>query len=151
MKQSRLRIVPVRQRLAKDYVRTIHRHLPPPAGAVFCLGVVDDDDTLRGVAMVGRPVARGLDDGFTLEVNRVASDGCPNACSKLYGAAWRAAQTLGYTRMITYTRADEPGTSVSAAGWRMIGTVKGRSWSCPSRLRHDSPQMQIDKLAWEAR
>jgi len=151
MNQSRLRIVPIRQRLAKDYVRTIHRHLQPPAGAVFCLGVVDDADELRGVAMVGRPVARGLDDGFTLEVNRVATDGCPNAPSKLYAGAWRAAQALGYTRLVTYTRADEPGTSLTAAGWRTIGTVKGRPWSCTSRPRGDDGQLVIDKIAWEAR
>jgi hypothetical protein len=151
MKQERLRIVPVRQRTAKEYVRNMHRHLPPPAGSVFNLGVVDSSDTLRGVAMVGRPVARGFDDGFTLEVNRVATDGCANACSKLYGAAWRAAQALGYTRLITYTRTDEPGTSLDAAGWKIIGTVNGRPWSCPSRARDDAGQLPIDKIRWEAR
>ncbi|GLI00644.1 XF1762 family protein [Phytohabitans aurantiacus] len=59
---------------------------------------------LVGVAIVGRPVARHLDDGLTLEVTRVATDGHRNACSLLYAAAWHAAKALGYRRLITYTQ-----------------------------------------------
>jgi hypothetical protein len=66
--------------------------------------------------MAGRPVARSYDDGLTIEVNRTATDGCPNANSALYGAAWRIAQAMGYRRFITYTQADESGSSMRALG-----------------------------------
>lgn len=98
---------------------------------------------------MGRPVARHNDDGWTCEVTRVATDGCKNACSALYGAAWRAAKALGYRRLITYTLASEPGTSLRAAGWRVIGQVKGRSWWTPTRPRFDK-HPTLDKIAWEA-
>ena len=55
------------------------------------------------MAIVGRPVARHLDDGWTREVDHGCAPTAPNACSKLYGAAWRAAKSLGYIRLITYT------------------------------------------------
>lgn len=98
--------------------------------------------------MIGRPVARHMDDGFTLEVNRVATDGCDNACSALYGAAWRAARALGYRKLITYTLASEPGSSLRGAGWTVVGEVKGRSWSCTTRPRADH-HPTTDKLRWE--
>lgn len=41
--------------------------------------MVDEHDVLVGVAVVGRPVARLLDDGLTLEVTRVATDGTPSS------------------------------------------------------------------------
>jgi len=79
----------------------------------------------------------------------VATDGTRNACSMLYGAAWRAAKALGYRKLITYTLASEPGTSLRAAGWSVVGEVRGRSWSCASRPRVDKHPLQ-DKLRWEA-
>ena len=90
------------------------------------------------------------DDGATIEVTRVATDGCPNACSALYGAAWRAAKALGYERLGTYTLASEPGTSLRAAGWQQVRMVRGRSWSAPSRLRNDQHPLE-DKILWEPR
>ncbi len=103
---------------------------------------------IRGVAIIGRPVARGLDDGWTLEVTRLATDGCPNACSALYAAAWRQVRERGFLRLGTYILASEPGTSILAAGWRMVGEVKGRSWDCTSRPRVDKHPTQ-DKLRFE--
>jgi hypothetical protein len=97
---------------------------------------------------VGRPVARHLDDGWTVEVNRVATDGTRNACSMLYAASWRAARAMGYRRMVTYTLDTEPGTSLRAAGWKIVGEVTARSWSCPSRPRVDKSPHQ-GKLRWE--
>lgn len=88
-----------------------------------------------GVAIVGRPVSRRLDDRLTLEVTRVATDGTPNACSALYGACARAAREMGYARIVTYTLAEEPGTSLRAAGWERDGESPGGSWSKPSRPR----------------
>ncbi|MDQ2727541.1 MAG: hypothetical protein M3Y91_06695 [Actinomycetota bacterium] len=54
-----------------------HRHSDPVVGHLFTQGVADDDGAVRGVVIIGRPVARGLQDGWTAEVLRVATDGCP--------------------------------------------------------------------------
>lgn len=74
-----------------------------------------------GVAIVGRPVSRHLDDGWTLEVNRLCTDGSRNACSALYAAAWRAARAMGYKRLVTYILESENGASLRAAGWKCVG------------------------------
>ncbi len=102
----RLRIVPVTLAEANAFVREHHRHHQPVPGSKFQLAVADES-TIRGVAIVGRPVARMLDDGLTLEVNRTCTDGAKNANSALYGACRRAAWALGYTKLITYTLQDE--------------------------------------------
>jgi hypothetical protein len=147
--KPRLVIVPVTFREAAAFVARHHRHHRPARGQVFALAVADEAGTIRGVAIVGRPVARRLQDGWTLEVTRVATDGCPNACSALYGAAWRAARALGWRRLVTYTLATEPGTSLRAAGWRCIGETRGGSWDRPSRPRVDMAPTQA-KIRWEA-
>ncbi len=101
--------------------------------------------------MVGRPVARMSDDGWTLEVNRVCTDGARNACSMLYGAAWRAAKALGYRRLVTYTLPEEGGASLRAAGWKLLGERGGGNWNKPSRPRVDTAELlQGQKLLWEA-
>jgi len=147
--QTRLTVVPLPLDEANAFVAQHHRHHKPTPGHKFSLGVADEDGVIRGVAIVGRPVARMLDNGLTLEVNRVATDGCPNACSALYGAAWRAAKALGYRRLITYTLNTEPGTSLRGAGWKLLGERGGGSWSVPSRPRVDKHPLQ-GKLLWEA-
>ena len=150
MKQPRLVIVPCELSEANEFVRLHHRHNQPVPGHKFSLACVDTElDRVCGVAIVGRPVARGIDDGWTLEVNRVATDGTPNANSSLYGAARRAAFALGYRRLVTYTLASEPGSSLRGAGWKVVGEVVGRSWSTPSRPRVDKHSLQ-NKLRWEA-
>lgn len=147
MSQQRLTIVPCSLKTACAYVEAQHRHHKPPIGGLFACAVADETGEVRGVAIVGRPVARMLQDGLTAEVTRVATDGCENACSALYGAAWRAARALGYRKLITYTLASESGTSLRASGWRVVGQVTGRSWSCPSRPRVDT--LIADKIRWE--
>jgi len=87
------------------------------------------DGALAGVAIVGRPVSRYLDDGLTLEVTRLCTDGTKNACSFLYGAAWRAAKALGYKKIITYTLATETGASLKATGWICEGMAGGLRWT----------------------
>lgn len=121
-----LTLVPLPFAEAKAFIEVWHRHLKAPPGHKFSLGLLDDDGVLVAVAMVGRPVARGLDDGLTLEVTRLASDGTRNACSMLYGAATRAARALAYRRLVTYTRADEPGASLRASGWRISAELPAR-------------------------
>jgi hypothetical protein len=148
---TRLAVVPATLSEANAFVRQHHRHHGPCVGHKFSLAVADEEGTVRGVAIVGRPVARPLDDGLTLEVNRVATDGCKNACSALYGAARRAAFALGYRRLITYTLDTEPGTSLVAAGWKCLGKAGGGSWHTPAsgRPRVDRHPTQT-KLRWEA-
>lgn len=142
-----LRLVPVSLSQANEHVAAWHRHNAPVPGCKFTVGAADDDDVLRAVAIVGRPVARHLDDGQTLEVVRVASDGTRNAGSILYGACARATFALGYRRLITYTRADESGSSLRAAGWRVVAErAARRGWDTPSRPRgshYDSVPRQL--------
>jgi hypothetical protein len=149
MTQTKLEIFPCALAEANDFVKRHHRHHNPVVGHKFSLAVVDEKNEVRGVAIVGRPVSRMLDNGLTLEVTRVATDGCPNACSALYGACRRAAFALGYKRIGTYTLDTEPGTSLKAAGWKLLGAVGGGSWNCPSRPRVDMHPTQT-KLRWEA-
>jgi hypothetical protein len=114
----------------------------------FALGAAMGD-ALVGVAIVGRPVNRHMDDGWTLEARRVCTTGERNVCSFLYGAAWRAARALGYRRLITYTLASEPGSSLRAAGLRVVGEVKPQSWRRGKRpSSYDDPR---ERLRWELR
>lgn len=147
---SDLRIVPVSFADACGFIAEHHRHHKPPIGMKFCLGVAAGE-TLVGVAIVGRPVARMFDNGQTLEVNRTATDGTHNVNSMLYGAAWRAAKALGYTRLITYTQGDETGHSLKVAGWRAIAERPAHNgWSRPSRSRDDHGSAGIPRMLWEA-
>ncbi|MFI1532108.1 XF1762 family protein [Streptomyces griseus] len=149
--EVRLHLVPIRQRDAKQFVKEWHRHHKPPAGAVFCVGAADQNGVLRAVAMVGRPVARHFDDSRTLEVTRASSDGAPNANSLLYGAAWRAAKALGYTRLVTYTQEGESGASLRGAGWRLVASrPPRRGWSCASRPREGNGTDGVARFLWEA-
>ena len=145
-----LHLVPIDFQTACGFVATWHRHHQPPVGHKFSLGVASGDK-LVGVAMVGRPVARHYADGLTLEVNRTATDGTPNANSMLYGAAWRATKALGYSRLITYTQAGESGSSLRAAGWKVVGELKSRKgWDTPSRPRDSHGLDAIPRTLWEA-
>jgi len=145
-----LELVPVDYRDAARFVDIHHRHHRPPPGHKFSVGVVAGE-TLVGVAMVGRPVARHLDDGRTLEVNRTCTDGHANANSMLYGAAWRAAKAMGYRRLITYTQADESGSSLRGAGWLAVAELPPRlGWWTPSRPRDDRGLDGVARTLWEA-
>lgn len=148
MSQARLTVVPSELSEANAFVAKHHRHHQPCVGHKFSIAVADEAGEVRGVAIIGRPVSRRLDDGWTLEVNRVATDGCANACSALYSAAWRACRAMGYRRLITYTLKSEPGTSLRAAGWREVGSTPGKSWSVPTRPRVDKHTLQA-RLRWE--
>jgi len=149
----RLNIVPITLREASAFITLHHRHNKPPRGWKFGLGI-EVDGRLVGVATAGRPVARHFDDGRTLEVNRTCTDGTRNANSKLYGAVWRAAKAMGYTRCITYTQATETGASLRAAGWRMIKELAARkSWAESSgklkALRDPVGNGGVTRQLWE--
>ena len=143
-----LELTPITFSEAAEFVNRLHRHHVAPVGHKYSIAV-SDSDSIRGVVMVGRPVARRLDDGWTLEVNRCCTDGAKNACSMLYGAAWRVAKSLGYKKLITYTLPSEGGASLRASGWRMVGEAGGGNWNVRSRPRVDSPNPQM-KIKWEA-
>ena len=135
-----LRVVPIRHAEANEFVRRLHRHNRPTLGAIFCVAVADANG-VRGVAIVGRPVARMLDDGATVEVLRVATDGARNACSMLYGAARRVARSLGYKRIVTYTLPQEGGASLRAAGFRCDGAA-GK----PAHVWHNRPGRSVEPI-----
>lgn len=148
--QARLTVVPVYWREAKQFVADHHRHHLPGGNGRFCVGVEDEDNAMRGVAVMGRPKARLIPHKQVMEVTRVATDGCPNACSALYGAACRIHKPHGYRKAMTYTLLSEPGTSLIAAGWRPVAVTDGGSWSRPSRGRKDKHPTER-KVRWECR
>lgn len=145
-----MKLVHVRVDLAEAnaFVEAHHRHHRPVVGHLFSLGAALDE-RIVGVVIVGRPVSRFRDDGETAEVTRLCTDGTKNACSFLYGAAARASFALGFRRIGTYILASEPGISLTAAGWRLMGETPGRSWSVPSRPRVDKHPLQ-GRLLFEA-
>lgn len=146
--QVKLRLVPVTLALAQAFVQRHHRHHGAVVGYRFCMGVSDEDGTLHGVAIVGRPVSRLLDDGGTCEVTRLCTDGTRNACSMLYSACWRAAQALGYTRIVIYILSRETGASLRAAGWDRVGEAGGGEWDRPSRPR-EPVREPSRKVRWQ--
>ena len=143
-KAAPLEIVPMTLREANAYVEQNHRHHGPVAGHKYSIGL-SNGEKIVGVAIVGRPVSRHLDDGWTLEVNRLCTDGTKNACSMLYAAAWRAARAMGYKRLITYILESENGASLRAAGWKCVGQAGGLRWTGERRPEVDlyPAQMKI--------
>lgn len=142
-----LSIFPISLKEANAFVKAHHRTHKPVRGHKFSICVYDGE-RLCGVAIVGRPVARYLDNGAILEVNRVATDGTRNACSKLYRAAWKAVSAMGYARLITYTLPSEGGSSLRGAGFKLVGLRGGGEWNCPSRPRVDAAPTE-QKHLWE--
>jgi len=143
-----LELQPITYPEACEFIRKHHSHHLPPQGWKFGVAV-NDGVNVVGVVTVGRPVARHLDNGYTLEVTRCCTDGTKNAASMLYGAAWRAVKAMGYKRLITYTLVEETGTSLKAAGWTELYTTDGGGWSHKSRPRVDTHPLGQKRL-WEA-
>lgn len=128
------RLTPLSLSLAQKFVGTYHRHNKPPQGHKFSIGLVAhhelfDSEMLVGVVVVGRPVARYLDDGQTVEVTRLCVlDGAPHSsCSRLYRAAWRAWREMGGRKIITYTLESESGASLRGAGWKIDANLPAKS------------------------
>lgn len=145
----KLEIVPIKQDEAFEFVAKYHRHHKKPVGSIFQIACAQNNKIV-GVVIVGRPVARRLDNGYTLEVNRLCTDGTKNACSMLYSAAWRVAKALGWKRLITYILSSENGSSLYASNWKLLGERGGGTWNVPSRPRVDKHDIQ-KKLLFEAR
>ena len=120
---------------ANEYVAQNHRHHSPVVGDKFRVGC-EENEKLVGVANVGRPVSRYLDDGKTLEVLRLCTDGTKNVCSFLYSRCARIARELGYKKIITYILETESGDSLKASGWICEASdCGGGHWNCKSRPR----------------
>ena len=149
---ANLRVLPAPLYVANEVVARLHRHSLPTSGHKFSLVAVHANDGLvAGAAIAGRPISRMLDDGFTLEVLRLATDGTPNACSILYAAAARAAKAMGFLKIQTYIMLTEPGTSLKASGWV-------REYEQPAYLgewaredttkRANDPRIPVPKVRW---
>lgn len=132
---SHLKAIPLELKDANAFVASLHRHHDPVYRDKFRLGAMKDD-RLVGVVQVGRPVSRCLDNGKTVEVVKLCTDGTYNSCSFLYAKAAKIAQEMGYEKIITYILQTEPGTSLKAAGWVLEEECcGGGSWDTPSRRR----------------
>lgn len=142
-----LQVVPISLKEANAFVEMHHRHHKPVVGHKFSIGA-SDGEKIVGVAIVGRPVSRHLDDGWTLEVSRCCTDGTKNACSLLYGAAWRAARAMGYKKIVTYILVSEHGSSLKASGYKCVGQAGGLRWTGKRRPEVDLCPAQM-KLRFE--
>jgi len=146
-----LEIIPITIREANEFIDNFHRHNKPTQGGRFAIGA-SVEEGLVGVAIVGRPVGRTLDDGWTAEVTRVCVvDHAPkNTCSFLYGRCWRIWQQMGGKRMVTYTLQEESGSSLRGAGWKIVGETKPGGWDRQNRKRDWQPIYGQLKFRWEA-
>ena len=138
---------PISLKVANEFVLAHHRHNKPVAGHKFSIGLFDDE-RLIGVAICGRPVARMADDGLTLEVLRVCTDGTRNANSMLYSRIKKIAQVMGYKKVLTYTLTEESGSSLRAVGVQKDGIVKPREWSREKRKRETQKVYGKEKVRW---
>jgi hypothetical protein len=139
---------------ANDFVKEHHRHSKPVQGHKFSIGAVDDNLDLLGVCIVGRPVARKLDDGLTAEITRlcVLEDAPKNVCSFLYRAAWRAWSAMGGERIVTYILQSENGNSLKGAGFKCVAKSpqwkEGKGWT--TRENRSWQKVHLEgKTRWE--
>jgi len=141
-----MNLQPITLKEAMRFVDLHHRHHKAPQGGLFAIGLSDNDEVI-GVAIVGRPVARMLQNGYTAEVTRLCViNGHYNACSMLYSACWRSARAMGYKRLITYILNSESGKSLEASGYRLVGQAGGGTWDRKERPRVDTHPLEQKKL-----
>ncbi len=142
-----MKIVPITLRAANAYVTERHRHHKSSRGHKFSIGLMVDEEIV-GIAICGRPVSRGSDDGYTLEVARLCTDGTENACSKLYGACARVAKEMGYLKIQTYILESELGISLKASGWKLEGITAGGQWKYTGGKERRTDQPTEPKQRW---
>lgn len=145
-----LQLQPITYGEACEFIRQHHRHHIPTTNHIVSVAA-NDGTKIVGVVVVGRPVTRNMDDGWTAEIVRCATDGTKNAPTFLMGAAWRAIKALGYVKLVTYTLATEPGVSLRAVGFDLAAHVRGDTWDRPNQpnRRRVDKHPTIDKLRWE--
>jgi len=141
-----MNLQPITLKEAMRFVDLHHRHHKAPQGGLFAIGLEENEEVI-GVAIVGRPVARMLQNGYTAEVTRLCVlNGHYNACSMLYSACWRTARGMGYKRLITYILKSESGKSLEASGYRLVGEAGGGTWDREDRPRIDTHPIEQKKL-----
>lgn len=148
MTKVRLKIVPLELKELNALVSSLHRHHKPVQGHRFSIGVVTEDGRFVGGASIGRPVARLTDSKQVLEVTRLVTDGTPNACSCLYGAAARIGKHMGYKKIQTFILQDETGASLRAAGWSLEGSSPGGQWKHTDGKPRRTDQPTQPKQRW---
>jgi hypothetical protein len=146
--------VPIELKEANEFVVNFHRHNKPTVGHRFSIGV-SDGNSLVGVAIVGRPVSRVLQQsgGGVAEVLRccVIDNSPKGSCSFLYGCCWRAWKAMGGTRLITYTLQSESGSSLRGAGWKVIAELPaGKASGWQNRIGREWQEVVGQaKIRWE--
>ena len=143
-----LRVIPLELHEANALVAELHRHHKPSRGHRLSIGAIDTDGKLCAAAILGRPVSRGYAPREVLEVARLVSDGTPNACSFLYGAAARVAREMGFARIQTYTLEEELGSSLRASGWIFEGFTQGGIWNYTNGKERRTDQPNRRKARW---
>lgn len=158
-------LVPLTRDGANEVVRRWHRHHKPVKGHRFAVGAVLEvgSEDVVGCAIVGRPSAPTLDDGYTFEVTRHCTRGVEahpedkNVASKLLGACTRAGEAMGVRLMVSYTREDEDGAAYRACGWVPYGPIRGKSWDTGNKADRWLPGFYepssevVDRVRWEWR
>ena len=139
--------------------RPKNRHLDDGDTCEVTRAAIDDSDSkaaeVTAAAVLAATVSavRGglAGPGFLADLIRALQtdrDRRAHPCSMLYGAARRAAKALGYSKIITYTRADESGVSLKGAGWVAVAEVDGESWDRDDRPREAAEV--VDRVRWES-
>jgi hypothetical protein len=83
-----------------------------------------------------------------IEINRLATDGTKNACSKLYATCAAISKLMGFTDIETAILDSEPGTSLRAAGFTFRRMTDGGDWNRPSRGGRRTDQPMCKKQIW---
>ena len=120
-----LKVIPLSLKEANEFITKHHRHNKKCVGHKFSIGA-EYQGKIVGVAIVGRPVARRLDNRFTLEINRncVLDDAPKGTCSFLYAKAIKIWQSMGGKKIITYTLTTESGSSLKAVDFNKDTEIK---------------------------
>lgn len=143
-------IIPITLKQANNFIEQYHRHHGRCVGCKFCIGLVQNGQ-LIGAAICGRPVSRYLDNGLTLEINRLCTNGDRNACSKLYGACVRTAKAMGYHKVITYILESENGSSLKASNFICEGIAGAEIWTGSRKRDNGVPREKKTRWAYEIR
>lgn len=121
---GKLKAVPLELKQANSFVDELHRHHDPVFRDKFRVGTMLNGK-LVGVVQIGRPVSRMLDDGRTVEVTWLCSDGTENVCSFLYGRAAKIAREMGVQQNYHLHFTDRAG-NVAESRWVDAGSRKMR-------------------------
>jgi len=147
-----VKVKPITLRFANAYVEKHHRHSKRAQGCKFCIACMSTEDQILGIAIVGRPVARKLDDGYTGEIIRTCTNGSKNVNSFLYGACVRIWKEMGGKKIITYTLETESGVSLKAAGFTNDNITKsfpkGKGWTTRKNREWQPSVHSLQKLRW---